>query len=414
MRNESPAAAARAAEGNAVADAATRVEGRPADVSFKPTLWPGNVSAPVPLSTVEATADAMLAFESETELAARGPHSRANNKPIEPGSARARRRLTWTQIALLGLALVVTAQAVLIAMWLGGRVAPPPETGSVTITSEPAGASVSIDGVTRGKTPVSLSLASGAHRVDVGGSVVRTQTVNVTRGGEASVHVELRPEPVPATEAMAAGMGGLHITTEPTGAKVWVDGEARGAAPVSLSNLKPGSHDVTVRAAATTVNRRVAVQQGSVASLIISMNAAAGFASGWLAISSPVPAQILEDGMLLGTTEMPRIMVRSGRHDLELTNAALGYRVLRTVQIAAGQTTSVRLEPPHGTLNLNALPWAEVWIDGQRVGETPIGNLSLAIGTHEVLFRHPDLGEQRRTVVVGVTAPVRLGVDLRK
>ena len=58
------------------------------------------------------------------------------------------------------------------------------------------------------------------------------------------------------------------------------------------------------------------------------------------------------------------------------------------------------LELPNGTVNLNASPWAEVWIDGQRVGETPIGNLSVPIGPHEVVFRHPQFGEKRHAISV--------------
>ena len=49
---------------------------------------------------------------------------------------------------------------------------------------------------------------------------------------------------------------------------------------------------------------------------------------------------------------------------------------------------------------VNALPWAEVSIDGERVGETPIGSVQVPIGTHEVVFRHPDLGERRTTATV--------------
>ena len=124
--------------------------------------------------------------------------------------------------------------------------------------------------------------------------------------------------------------------------------------------------------------------------------------------------QVFEKGVLIGSTETPRMLVSAGSHDLELSNAALAYRVQRTVQVAAGQTTTIALKPPQGTIYVNALPWAEVWIDGQRAGETPIGNFSIPIGSHELLFRHPDLGEQRRTVTVGTAAPVRIGVDMRK
>ena len=147
---------------------------------------------------------------------------------------------------------------------------------------------------------------------------------------------------------------------------------------------------------------------------MITMPGAGAFASGWLAISSAVPLQIMEKGALLGTTEMPRVLLPTGAHELELVNASLDYRVTRNVTISAGQTATFTVIPPRGTLSVNATPWAEVWIDGQRAGETPIGNYSIPIGTHELLFRHPELGEQRKTVTIGAQGPVRVGVDMKK
>ena len=44
----------------------------------------------------------------------------------------------------------------------------------------------------------------------------------------------------------------------------------------------------------------------------------------------------------------------------------------------------------------------------------PGGNLQVPIGPHDVVFRHPDLGEQHHAVSVTLTAPARLSVDLRK
>jgi hypothetical protein len=122
----------------------------------------------------------------------------------------------------------------------------------------------------------------------------------------------------------------------------------------------------------------------------------------------------MEKGELLGTTDTPRILLPAGAHELELVNAGLSYRVSRSVTIAGGQTAAFSITPPPGSLSVNALPWAEVWIDGQRAGETPIGNYSVALGTHELLFRHPEFGEQRKTVTVGAQGPVRVGVDMKK
>jgi hypothetical protein len=87
---------------------------------------------------------------------------------------------------------------------------------------------------------------------------------------------------------------------------------------------------------------------------------------------------------------------------------------VRTVQVPAGKVSAIKLDWPKGSVSINALPWADVWIDGERIGETPIGNLALAIGPHEILFKHPELGEQRYATTVSLKAPARVSVDLRK
>ena len=69
---------------------------------------------------------------------------------------------------------------------------------------------------------------------------------------------------------------------------------------------------------------------------------------------------------------------------------------------------------PTGYLSLNALPWAEVWVDGNAVGTTPLANLSLPIGSHEVLWRHPTLGDRRQLVIVKAKTPARAGVDFTR
>jgi hypothetical protein len=333
------------------------------------------------------------------------------DKPaVKPAS-----RSSWRTIALPLLAVVAIAQGGILAYWfVAGLAAAEPKSGSLAVASDPPGSPVSVDGVSRGTTPFSMALRPGLHEIGVGaGAQFRSQSVDVKSGGDARIFFELPRGAESAAVPIAAAVGGLQVTTEPPGAKVLIDGEPSGVAPLTVSDLKAGEHTVVVQGTGEPVSRTVTVQEGAVASLVISMNSASAFASGWLAISG-VPVQIMENGTLLGSTETRRILVPAGSHELELTNAALEYRVTRTVQVVAGQTSSIILEAPQGTLSINALPWAEVWVDGKPAGETPIGNLSLTIGTHELLFRHPELGEQRKTVTVGALAPVRVGVDLRK
>jgi hypothetical protein len=68
---------------------------------------------------------------------------------------------------------------------------------------------------------------------------------------------------------------------------------------------------------------------------------------------------------------------------------------------------------PTGGLSINAVPWAQAFIDGSPVGETPIANMQVPIGLHEITFRHPQLGERRTSVTVTARETAKVGIDLR-
>ena len=136
--------------------------------------------------------------------------------------------------------------------------------------------------------------------------------------------------------------------------------------------------------------------------------------AGMLTVTAPVPLRVYLKGRLVGTTEAESTMLPQGTHELEFVNEGVGFRARRTVSIKPGATSAVKLDAPPGTLHINAVPWAEVWIDGERIGETPIGNLPARIGSREIVFKHPDLGERRATAIVTLKEPVRISMDLRK
>ena len=384
----------------------------------------GTPRAPVKAQVIHldsATSKNLSMFGSEQATVAE--HKDASAHATAPAESHSKSEIATAQpshrisarsalVALLVVAVLAQAGFIARERFWGGGAAVTPETGTLSITSDPAGAAVTIDGTARGATPFQVDLAPGAHTVQVGtGAQARTQSVSITRGSTFSLHQGLSA----STANFEPGTGGLQIATEPPGARVSIDGAPHGVSPVTVMNLKVGDHVVTVRGAAgTDVNRTVNVSEATVASLIVSMSAPGGIASGWLAMSSPFPLQILERGTIIGTTDSPRILLPTGAHELELVNAELGYRSTRSVQVTAGQTAAVAVKPPMGALSINAVPWAEVWVDGQPAGETPIGNFSVAIGKHELVFRHPELGEQRRSLTVGVSSPVRVSADMRK
>ena len=70
--------------------------------------------------------------------------------------------------------------------------------------------------------------------------------------------------------------------------------------------------------------------------------------SGWLTVKAPFAVEVRENGRLVGTTDADRIMMAAGKHELELVNETLGYRVARTVQVPPGKVAPLSVELPQG------------------------------------------------------------------
>jgi hypothetical protein len=311
----------------------------------------------------------------------------------------------WRRIAVIALVGIAVIEGIVIGT-RSLRQPAAPTLGTLSLQTNPPGVAVFVDGVARGNTPARLSLSAGSHIVELRGrGVPRVIPVTVTAGAEASQYLELPVTP---------SSGSLLVQSDPAGARVTVDGVDHGAAPVSVADLAPGEHEVVLQAeGGAPVKQRVVIQAGVTSSVLAPVATSTGPVSGWLSVKAPVAIEIREGGRLIGTTDSDRIMMAAGRHDVDLVNDTLGYNVKRTIQVPAGKTASINVEMPMGVINLNAAPWAEVWIDGRRAGETPIGNLPITIGAHEIVFRHPQLGEKRQAVSVTLKAPVRLSVDMK-
>jgi hypothetical protein len=331
--------------------------------------------------------------------------------PAEKPAAAAR---DWSKpIAALKWAAVgaLSASAALAGVWAYQRRTALPPTGSLTIQTTPAGVDVRIDGRAFGVTPVTLALAPASYAIQVGSDdQQRTLAVDVVAGASIVQHLELAAAAAPAP---VVAHGGLRVQTVPPGQSVMVDDVLRGQSPLSIDALSPGEHTVVVKGADGSVRRTVSVKAGETVSLVISPAAPAVPAPGWLSVQSATRLELRQYGKLIGTTETEQLMLPAGDHDIELVNEAVGYRSMRKVTVVSGKTTTLPVELPFGSLSINAQPWAEVWIGGERIGETPIANLSRRVGSYEVTFRHPQLGERHEKVLVTLRQPSRLGIDMR-
>ena len=385
----------------------------PAPVMTRPFVAPKIVEpSPAPSIThVEPPVPAPVAV-SPTPIVhpvpASGPPIASVPLPHSPRSSHHETRANWQHVAIAVVALAaLTAGGIFMLRRraLANGLAVP--TGTLTVQSNPSGVPLDVDGKSAGFTPATIEVQQGTHTIVLRGSgQPKTMTVAVAAGAQVSQYIEF-PKSAPTT-------GGLIVRTEPAGAMVTVDRVSRGASPATIGNLAPGDHTVVVSADGVSVDQVVTVEAGVTSSLVVPLARERSLLSGWIAVSAPIEVQIYENGQLLGTNQTDRVMVSSGEHHLDFINDALGYRFARTLSVRPGKLETVSLKLPNGSIAVNAVPWAEVWIDGEKAGDTPIGNLQKTIGKHDVVFRHPELGEMRQVVTVTLLGPARLSVDMRK
>lgn len=324
-------------------------------------------------------------------------------------------RRTWAARLFSIPVLVPFVLAVLLAgvVWaFGTQNWQRPSGARVAIESSPPGAEVIIGDTVRGTTPLELDLPAGAARIVVrAGDTERVLSLQLRNGETVRQHIEITPS---APVAAAVTGGTLEVTSEPARIALAIDGVAVGTTPLSATMLSAGEHLVSARFPTGSVDRRVRVEAGGTSTLhLIGPGGTTGSVVGWLDVASTLPLRILEEGRLLGTTDVDRVMLPIGAHTLRFVNDETGFEVAQTVTVTAGRPTAVPIEIPTGTISINARPWAEVFIDGERIGDTPLGNLARPIGRHEVVLRHPELGERRQTVVISLRAPTRVSVDFQ-
>lgn len=201
--------------------------------------------------------------------------------------------------------------------------------------------------------------------------------------------------------------GGLHVTSTPAGARVLVDGKARGVTPLTLTDLASGRHAIELRSDAGTVQRTVTVDADQTAEMDESIF------SGWVAVYSPFELVVSEGGRALRLDDRGQIMLPPGRHELRLVNRALAYEAVRQVELKPGEMTTLTLTPPPSAMTVTATEAAEVWLDGMRIGETPLNAVPAQLGTHDLVVRRAAGGERRFTITISAN-PFTLHVDFSK
>jgi PKD repeat protein len=222
----------------------------------------------------------------------------------------------------------------------GGGTAPGGETatGTLRILSSPDGAAVTVDGGAQGVTPATVAgIAPGSHTVKITSSgyadYQQTLTVSAGKVTEVSVNLVARgsgqdPAPSSTTQTgQSSGTGSIAVASSPSGATVSIDGSEKGTTPLTIQQVKAGSHTLAVgkdgyqdSAATITVNEGMTT---SVSLTLVPENGNGGSGTTGTATltlrSEPPGATVAIDGEQVGTTPLMLQNVPAGTHSILLT-----------------------------------------------------------------------------------------------
>lgn len=167
------------------------------------------------------------------------------------------------------------------------------DSGALEVKTDPVGASVLVNGLERGKTPLSLSgIPKGYISVTIKheGFKNETRELKMSAGEVQNLYLALQPL-----------NGTLQLNTVPEGGRIYLNDMFRGKAPLVLTNVEPGTYKARVELEGfAPVERDITVKNGT----SLSEEFRLSNVMGRLEIrTNPAGAQVFVDGKLAGSTK---------------------------------------------------------------------------------------------------------------
>ena len=258
-------------------------------------------------------------------------------------------------------------------------------------TSQPDGATVIVDGMTRGVTPLTLyDLAPGPRHVrfELSNYEGVDEFMFLREGGAVSKNAVLSPV-----------KGILLLETEPAGCDISLDGVSFGKTPRLITSLdakgayrllvqKPGYQPRTVE---VKFNGRIPLVKNE--SLVID--------SGIIEITSePAGAEVTVNGQPRGLTPTKVDGVPKGRATVEIKKNGFEDES-RELSIVAGesQTLFVKLNGLPGTMSLSSIPdGARFYVNDRPEGKGPISLTGLKPGSYTIRVEKEGFATSTKTV----------------
>jgi len=254
--------------------------------------------------------------------------------------------------------------------------------GTLVITSEPEMATVSVDGMERGKTPLTIDRIGAGNRtirlkMDGFFPVSRIERINSDK--ETKIHVILEHQ-----------TGSIHVTAQTFSdaypARLYLDGKLMGRPPLTVADVTAGTHAYRLEADH---------HQEATGEIVVSLDAELKLDEtlkplpGIVSIKTTPPgAAIWVDGKeLTGKTNF-KAEIPIGEHTLTLKLDSY-LDATKKIKVLPGSVLeeNLRLISNKGRISVATLPeGADVWLDGKNTLKRTDCLLEVLAGDHELVL----------------------------
>ncbi len=200
--------------------------------------------------------------------------------------------------------------------------------------------------------------------------------------------------------------GKVNISCTPLGAAIKIGNLPKVKCPAILE-LSPGSHPVVVeKEGFVSYVGSVSIVAGKEKKLKITLkpvkkggSKARRLGKGTVSITSTPPATVYWRGKKLGKTPLTA-KLPAGRQLLILRGPG-GLRKKLLVRVKPRQKISQKVTFQYGKIKFVVKPWADVWINGKKIGQTPMPPYKIREGVYTVTLKMNNLTKKVKVVVEG-------------
>lgn len=286
--------------------------------------------------------------------------------------------------------------------------------GKLVISSNPTGATVIMNGQSIGVTPIEKTVSAGVYQIEISLEGYQTfkGTATVKENETKTIQATLTKKPVTPPPTTPVKEWAIKITSQPAGAKIYINNQYAGVATPTTLKFKPGTYVLKVVLSGYKDQTRTVTYTNSapnsttihfVLEKIVTTPPPPKTGILWV-ISEPAGAEVFVNGTFKGVTPLRLDGVNAGNYTLKVVLS--GYESqTKTVTVVGEQTnkftfTLKKIATKPAILKVTTIPeGAEVYIDGLLVG---ISNNSFTIseGTHEILIRLEGYQDYVATITV--------------